>query len=162
MFTWIAPADIRTYSYDGGKLVQTATATRRFRDLNNDWPDAPRPIARARARSAPRNELAIELCDSLIDITSALFGISSKELRQTGKPCLAVARIRQLAMYVAHVTLHLSMKEVGVGFARDRTTVLHACHLIEDLRDDPEFDRLTVMTERIACAAFRGRLEIAG
>ena len=91
-----------------------------------------------------------------------MFGVSSKELRQTGKTCLEVARIRQLAMYVAHVTLHLSMKEVGVGFTRDRTTVLHACHLVEDLRDDPEFDHLVVMTERIACAAFRVRLETAG
>ena len=142
--------------------MQTATATKRFRDINDDLPDTPILKAPANVRSTHRNERAIELCDSLIDITSALFGVASKELRQTGKTCLEVARIRQLAMYVAHVALHLSMKEVGVGFARDRTTVLHACHLVEDLRDDPEFDQLVVMTERIACAAFRVRLETAG
>ena len=79
-----------------------------------------------------------------------------------GRPCLEVARIRQLAMYVAHVTLRLSMKEVGVGFGRDRTTVLYACHVIEDLRDDVEFDRMVVMTERIASAAFHRRLETIG
>jgi chromosomal replication initiation ATPase DnaA len=64
-------------------------------------------------------------------------------------------------MYVAHITLRLSMKEVGIGFGRDRTTVLHACHLIEDLRDDVEFDHMVAMAERIAAAAFRNRLEIA-
>jgi len=111
---------------------------------------------------ASREERAIELCDCLIDIASALFGISSKELRQIGpgRACLEVTRIRQVAMYVAHVTLHLTMKEVGMGFGRDRTTVLHACHLIEDLRDDIEFDRMVVMTERIAAAAFRSRPEL--
>lgn len=110
-----------------------------------------------------RGERAIELCDSLIDIMSALFGISTREMRRNGpgRPCLEVARIRQLAMYVAHITLRLSMKEVGIGFERDRTTVLHACHLIEDLRDDVEFDHMVAMAERIAAAAFRNRLEIA-
>ena len=44
-------------------------------------------------------------------------------------------------MYVTHVTLGMSMPEVGRGFARDRTTVRHACHLIEDMRDDVDFDR---------------------
>ncbi len=44
-------------------------------------------------------------------------------------------------MYVAHVTLRLSMADIGRGFGRDRTTVVYACHLIEDLRDDDDFDR---------------------
>ena len=43
------------------------------------------------------------------------------------------------------------------GFGRDRTTVLHACHLIEDLRDDAEFDRIVAVAERIALAAFGAR-----
>jgi len=141
--------------------VQAATTSRRKEEHSREVVDAARPDTRPRLLRR-RAEQAIELCDNLIDITSALFGISSKELRQMGpgRPCLEVARIRQLAMYVAHVTLHLSMKEVGVGFGRDRTTVLHACQLIEDLRDDVEFDRMVVMTERIASAAFRAHLEM--
>lgn len=111
-------------------------------------------------RDARRDEQAIELCDSLIDITSALFGVSSKEMRRAGRTNLDVARVRQVAMYVGHVVLRLNMREVAVGFARDRTTVLHACHLIEDLRDDLDFDRIVGMTERIALAAFGKRLEM--
>jgi hypothetical protein len=30
---------------------------------------------------------------------------------------------------------------------------------VEDLRDDPDFDRIVMTTERVATAAFRARLE---
>jgi len=33
--------------------------------------------------------------------------------------------------------------------------VMHACHLIEDMRDDPEFDQIVRMTESITTIAFR-------
>ncbi len=106
----------------------------------------------------PREELALELCEGLIDITAALFSVSSKELRKTGRTNLGVARVRQIAMYVAHVTLQMSMSDIGRGFGRDRTTVIHACHLIEDLRDDEEFDRVVAVAERVALAALRNRV----
>jgi len=61
-------------------------------------------------------------------------------------------------MYVTHVNMGLSMAEVGRGFGRDRTTVMHACHLIEDMRDDAEFDQIVRMTERITAIAFRQQL----
>jgi chromosomal replication initiation ATPase DnaA len=104
-----------------------------------------------------REEEVIELCESMIDVTAALFNVSSKEMRRTGRTAIDVSRVRQIAMYVTHVMLGLSMMEVGKGFQRDRTTVLHACHLIEDMRDDGEFDRIVGMTERVAVAAFRNR-----
>lgn len=93
----------------------------------------------------------------MIDIAAALFNVSSKDLRRGGRTALGVARVRQIAMYVAHVALRLTMADVGRGFGRDRTTVVHACHLIEDLRDDAEFDRMVVLTERVALAAFGSR-----
>ncbi|AVF02520.1 MULTISPECIES: helix-turn-helix domain-containing protein [Devosia] len=51
------------------------------------------------------------------------------------------ARARQLAMYLAHVVLGESLTDIGMAFGRDRTTVSYACNLIEDMRDDVEFDR---------------------
>lgn len=51
-----------------------------------------------------------------------------------------VARARQLAMYLAHVVLGERMTDIGMWFGRDRTTVSHACHVIEDLREDGAFD----------------------
>jgi chromosomal replication initiation ATPase DnaA len=59
-------------------------------------------------------------------------------------------------MYVTHVVMGLTMAEVGRGFGRDRTTVLHACHLIEDMRDDADFDAIVALAERVAGAALRG------
>ncbi|QEL26541.1 hypothetical protein FQV39_11825 [Bosea sp. F3-2] len=47
-----------------------------------------------------------------------------------------VALARQVAMYLAHVTFGLSLTRVGTCFGRDRTTVRHACALVEDRRDD--------------------------
>ena len=57
-------------------------------------------------------------------------------------------------MYVTHVTLRMSMRDVGDGFGRDRTTVLYACHQVEDMRDDEDFDQVVVLLERIVRAAF--------
>ena len=58
------------------------------------------------------------------------------------------ARARQLAMYLAHVALGSSLAEIGSAFGRDRTTVSHACALIEDMRDDPAFDALVSRLEQ--------------
>lgn len=102
----------------------------------------------------PRSERVISICDAVIDITSALFSVSSKDLRNPRRSTADIARVRQIAMYVAHVTLALSMRDVGHGFGRDRTTVLYACHQIEDMRDDLEFDRIVSITERVIAAAF--------
>lgn len=105
-----------------------------------------------------KEEVALELCESMIDIAATLFNVSSKEMRRPGRAPLPVARVRQVAMYVAHVALGLTMGEVGRGFGRDRTTVLHACQVVEDLRDDAEFDRIVASTERIAAIALRNRI----
>lgn len=110
--------------------------------------------ARSCARMGMREELAVEICDGVIDILAALFGVSGRELRSPGRCGRPVARVRQVGMYVAHVTLGLNMTQVGRGFGRDRSTVLHACHLVEDMRDEVEFDHVVGAVERIAAAAF--------
>jgi chromosomal replication initiation ATPase DnaA len=112
---------------------------------------------KARRPKGRQQEEVIELCEGMIDVTAALFNVSSKEMRRTGRTAFDVSRVRQIAMYVTHVVLGLSMAEVSRGFQRDRTTVLHACHLIEDMREDGDFDKIVGMTERVALAAFRNR-----
>jgi len=104
-----------------------------------------------------REEHILAACDCVIELAAALFGIPSKELRRRGRGPDEISRVRQIAMYVAHVVLWLNMTDLGKGFGRDRTTVMHACHLIEDMRDEEEFDRIVSQTERIVQAAFRSR-----
>lgn len=129
-----------------------------------DTPETPRRgITGTIFTSSPagqRDELTLELCEGMIDIAAALFNVSSKEIRKPGRATLGVSRVRQVAMYVAHVVLRLNMTDIGRAFGRDRTTVIYACHLIEDLRDDDDFDRIITMTERVALAAFSNRLEL--
>nr|WP_281978071.1 helix-turn-helix domain-containing protein [Pseudorhizobium flavum] len=68
--------------------------------------------------------------------------------------------VRQIAMYVCHVALRISQTDIGEAFGRDRTTVRHACHVVEDRRDDPVFDDFISAIERIVVAVF-GTLEVA-
>lgn len=134
------------------------TATSRRLQIGAGAP-AKKTLRPAQAISAERREeRAVELCECLIDIIAALFNVPSKELRRTGRTGLDVARVRQIAMYVAHVVLRLTMHDIGKGFGRDRTTVMYACHTIEDLRDVEEFDSVVAMIERVVLAAFRDRL----
>ena len=103
----------------------------------------------------PRGEQIIADCEGVIDIAAVMFNVNGRELRYPGRAAPAVSRVRQIAMYVAHVALGYSMREVGDGFSRDRTTVLHACHSVEDLRDDADFDMMVTAMERVVRAAFQ-------
>jgi chromosomal replication initiation ATPase DnaA len=126
-----------------------------FSEASFPWPDV--VDAAFASQAGNREERTIALCEAMIDITAALFNVSGRELRKSGRSSMGVSRVRQVAMYVAHVVLRLNMADIGKAFGRDRTTVLYACHLIEDLRDDDEFDRIITMTERVALAAFGSR-----
>jgi chromosomal replication initiation ATPase DnaA len=78
-----------------------------------------------------------------------VFMVASADLwsETRGHPRAAFAR--QVAMYLAHVACGLTLTEVGQVFARDRTTVAHACGVIEDLRDDPVLDRSLDLLEGV-------------
>jgi chromosomal replication initiation ATPase DnaA len=67
------------------------------------------------------------------------------------------AGARQLAMYLCHVLLGMTMTQVGQFFGRDRTTVAYACGHVEDMRDDGgDYDRRLVdLEERIEAARRR-------
>ena len=51
-----------------------------------------------------------------------------------------VALARKVAMYLCHVAFEFSLTRVAAAFRRDRSTVAHACHYVEDRREDPAFD----------------------
>ncbi|MCU0817918.1 MAG: DNA replication initiation protein [Beijerinckiaceae bacterium] len=74
-------------------------------------------------------------------------GCSLRDLR-AGTRCSAhIAEARQMGMYLTHTLFHLSMTRTGAVFGRDRTTVRHACQLVEDLRDRARFDQPLLMLE---------------
>ncbi|MFN7104018.1 MAG: helix-turn-helix domain-containing protein [Pseudorhizobium sp.] len=62
--------------------------------------------------------------------------------------------VRQISMYVCHVALRMPQHDIAVAFGRDRTTVGHACHVVEDRRDDRVFDEFVSAVERIVVGVF--------
>ena len=94
------------------------------------------------------------LCDGVIDLMAALFSVSGRQLRSPRREGKSVSRVRQIGMYIAHTTLGLRMVEVASGFGRDKSTVMYACHLVEDLRDEVEFDQIVARAERVVRVAF--------
>ena len=70
------------------------------------------------------------------------FEVPLKELRATTRREARIAFARQVAMYLVHVAYGFTLTQVGIMFRRDRTTVAHACIIIEDRRDDLAFDVL--------------------
>lgn len=64
-----------------------------------------------------------------------------------GAPKAAFAR--QVAIYLVHVCFGLSFAAVGRMFHRDRTTVAHACRVVEDRRDNRELDRRLSALEQL-------------
>ncbi len=79
-------------------------------------------------------QLAIELA------VTRVFGIDHVAMERVTRGIARVALARQVAMYLAHVGCGLSLTAAGNLFGRDRTTVAHACLIVEDRRDDPLFD----------------------
>ena len=86
-----------------------------------------------------------------------VFGVAHEDLRRSTRGRAKVALARQVAMYLAHVGCGLTLTETGRLFGRDRTTVAHACGVIEDRRDDPLFDRALDLLEWAVPALTRAR-----
>lgn len=116
----------------------------------------------AGAVPASRNEALRAI---LIDMLARVFAVAPGDLLRPTRGRQASARARQLAMYLAHVAVGLNLSAVGRLFGRDRTTVAHACGLIEEQREEPAFDRLVdrleqALLDRLALAVAAGAGEV--
>src|SRR5690606_30622936 len=63
-------------------------------------------------------------------------GVERRDLFATSRCTSGTASARQVAMYLCHTLLHISLSAVGRYFGRHRTTVAHACVLVEDQREE--------------------------
>ena len=95
-----------------------------------------------------RSAVAICACDDVIALIAREKHVPIRLLTHPSRCRNRTARARQLAMYLSHVVLGRSLTEIGDAFGRDRTTVSHACAVIEDMRDDPAFDAEVTALER--------------
>ncbi len=83
----------------------------------------------------------------VVRLLGMLEGVGEEELLSPTRGPESTARLRQIAMYLLHTSLSVPYGEVARAFGRDRTTVSHACRLVEDLRDDPAADSMVEKLE---------------
>ena len=83
---------------------------------------------------------AAEVCGFVQYMVANGFGIDRSDMLASSRRQAPVAFARQAAMYLAHVACGYNLTDVGRCFARDRTTVAHACERVEDRRDAPSVD----------------------
>ena len=94
-------------------------------------------------------------CREIVAHVAPEFGVKAADVEAAARGSNKVAFARQVAMYLAHVGFGLGFATVGACFARDRTTVAHACGVVEDRRDDIWFDCRMAALERACRAADR-------
>ncbi len=86
-------------------------------------------------------------CCFCIQLVSFALEVPLRELRGASRGVADVALARQVAMYLAHTKLSISQAEVGLHFGRDKSTVTHACQLVETKRDEVPFDDMVTKLE---------------
>lgn len=88
-------------------------------------------------------------------------GVKVDDVVSVGRGSAHAALARQVAIYLCHVVFEWSLARVAIAFGRDRSTVAHACHVIEDRREDDSFDDWIATLEesvRIGARTRGGRL----
>ncbi|MCC5994884.1 MAG: chromosomal replication initiator DnaA [Oceanicaulis sp.] len=91
-------------------------------------PAQPRAFDLARARLAKQ-------------AVSYAFDIPVEEMTGPTRGSARAALARQIAIYLTHVAFEISLARTAEAFGRDRSTAAHACHKVEDRRDDSAFDQ---------------------
>jgi hypothetical protein len=102
---------------------------------------------------AGRDEIS-RMCRLVRQLTGEMVQLTGDRLGARRDRRRTECHIRQIAMYVCHVQLGIPMSDIGPCFGRDRTTVGHACQVVEDRRDEPAFDEFVAMLERLAGSIF--------
>lgn len=121
------------------------------------------PTDPIRPQSGTRQRLTPPALARLIEtLVASVFGIAAIDLSRPSRGRAQIALARQVAMYLARVVGRLRFDEVARVFGRDRSTVRHACHVVEDRRDDPDFnltlDHLESIIKRISLMMAQPRI----
>ncbi len=123
-------------------------------------PVVPRPFRQAVDRDfrswppARAREDVSRLCRLVRQLTGEMMRLSGERTLERRDRRRSECHIRQISMYVCHVQLGIPMSDIGPCFGRDRTTVGHACQVVEDRRDEPAFDEFVAMLERLTGSIF--------
>jgi chromosomal replication initiation ATPase DnaA len=109
------------------------------------------PEIHAQKPSAPPASPEV-ICRFVVASVAGDFNLDAAALTSATRGPPRTAFARQVAMYLAHVGFALSFETIGRSFGRDRTTVAHACRVVEDGRDDIWLDCRLATLERVCRA----------
>lgn len=103
------------------------------------------------------NTHTIDLFAHLTTSAVALeFGIPTTAIRSRTKGSSQASLARQICMYLLNVVFEVNVSRVARAYQRDRSTASHACHVVEDLRDDPVLNQKISKLEAFLSSAPRG------
>ena len=110
------------------------------------------PLVPACTLSSTTPALPERTCHWVAFCVARDFGLEPGALFGPTRGAPRIAFARQVAMYLAHIGFALSFGTISRVFDRDRTTVAHACHVVEDGRDEFRLD-LRLETLELFCRA---------
>jgi len=91
-------------------------------------------------------------------LVAVVTGVPAADIAGRSLQSPGAARARQVAMYLTYVVFGWPLVRVGHAFGRDRSTAAHACHRVEDRRDDKTFDTYLTQMEDCLRAAPEGEM----
>jgi chromosomal replication initiation ATPase DnaA len=100
---------------------------------------------------------------TVMALVASASGVEVSDLLQHSRCQARIAAARQLAMYLTNVKLGRNMTEIGQLFGRDRTTVSHACALMEDRREgqfEARIDALEAAIDAVLAGAHDDPAEV--
>lgn len=129
---------------DGNQIVNCAEDTPLHGPSPNHSTDTHRPAA----QPYPPDPALPSEADIIEQAVLRAFCLDISSLRSLSRGRAEIAFARQVAIYVAHVQLGLTLTDAARMFGRDRTTAAHACRTVEDRRDDRLIDLKLEAIER--------------
>jgi hypothetical protein len=72
--------------------------------------------------------------------SAVLFAVGPDIIAAAARGTARAALARQVQIYLLHIAFGLDPAALGRLVGRDRATVVHACAVVEDRRDDSRFD----------------------
>jgi chromosomal replication initiation ATPase DnaA len=84
-----------------------------------------------------QDEAAARLAAS---VAGYALGVPPEKIIGDARGSADAAFARHVAAYLCHTAFEWSLSRIAAAFGRDRSTMAHACHAIEDKRDEAQFD----------------------
>lgn len=77
----------------------------------------------------------------VLSYIQSVYGVKPVYLLGPSRGSRKLSDARQTFQYLSHISFGHSYTAIAAFSSRDRTSVAHGCHRVEDSRDDANFDR---------------------